>query len=179
MGSRFWLGITGNLRSAVETDITTGRVMIHPQMERGQLILLTRIRIPVAQRSVLMTEKHRTLYEYFCGKWSKDIPKPFKYNEKQMKKLKLDSPESTAVRYVREQPDIFTTAKIANILTPRYNRRKVRELPSIAMTIHRRRNIINEISEQAIFNVEFVQGMFCDLPWPELLKFMEWFSEGL
>ncbi|KAJ8320337.1 hypothetical protein KUTeg_001924 [Tegillarca granosa] len=73
------------------------------------------------------TSIHSMIADYFLGKWY-NVPKPFQYSEKQVKKLGLKSANSEADRKVSAQPIAFTYVE-AGKTKKRYNKRMLNRLP--------------------------------------------------
>ncbi|XP_074640266.1 NACHT and WD repeat domain-containing protein 2-like [Tubulanus polymorphus] len=65
------------------------------------------------------------IIEYFAGKWSGDVKKPFTYDAELRVKLEKLSPQGEACRYIPFQPDTFTDCENSTS----YNLRKLNQLP--------------------------------------------------
>lgn len=95
---------------------------------------------------------HSMIADYFLGKWY-NVPKPFQYSEKQMKKLGLKSPNSEADRKVAAQPIAFTYEE-AGKMKKRYNKRKLNRLPYHLSSADRR----HELRQHCIYSYSWLKA---------------------
>lgn len=91
---------------------------------------------------------HSIMADYFLGKWGGMKSKPFQYEPFIMKRLKRLDPNGSAVRYVPEQPLIFSTFNTSE----RYNYRKLNQLPY--HLYHSRRFL--DLNNEVYFNYQWL-----------------------
>ena len=91
---------------------------------------------------------HGTIADYFLGTWSGMRKKPFLYEPNLMERLERTEREGEAVRYVPEQPLIFTTFNT----TKRYNLRKLNNLPYQLAKAGR----LDELKSEVYFNYDWI-----------------------
>lgn len=94
---------------------------------------------------------HKHLAEYFLGDWH-ETPKPFEYNDYQMKRLGLSSPSGEALRLVPAQPLMFEGGNASE--KPRYNLRKLNKLPGHLLES----GDIKSLKANCLFNLDFLQA---------------------
>ncbi len=68
---------------------------------------------------------HGVMADYYLGTWSKMKKKPFKYEQVLMERMHITDPNGAAVRYVPEQPLIYSTFNTEE----RFNLRALRQVP--------------------------------------------------
>ena len=114
------------------------------------------------------------LRDYFAGIWAGNVPKPFKYTQWQMKKLKITSKYGREIRYVSPQPNIYRTIDgTIDIDNPRYNLRKLSELPSVCDSLDTQS--IGFITKHIVMNPEFLCAWIKNKRWEEISEFISEF----
>ena len=115
----------------------------------------------------------KALADYFAGIWGGDKKKPFTYTEYQCKKLNLQSPESSAERYVPEQPTVYRSEDgNIDIENLRYNQRKLSELPHACEKVASDEDNTAFIAEHIALNPEFMAAWINSSPWEEISEFL-------
>ena len=110
--------------------------------------------------------------DFFNETW-KDNPKPFRYNDRIVKKKQLASEESQASRNTTSQLTEFVTedGKI------QYNKRKIKELPSFIVQLTA--NICLPLGCKHIYyNYEFSHALFTCCTYSEIFENLQRFSEA-
>ena len=115
----------------------------------------------------------KTLADYFAGIWGRERKKPFTYTLSQCKKYNLQSPESSAERYVPEQPTVYRSEDGSiDIENLRYNHRKLSELPHACEKVALDEDNTAFIVEHIAFNPEFMAAWINSWPWEEIFEFL-------
>ena len=110
--------------------------------------------------------------DFFNETW-KDKPKPFKHNQRIVKKKHLTTEQDEASRNTATQE----TAYVDEDGLIRYNKRKITELPGFIAQMTQ--NISIPLATKHIFfNYEFTHGMFACCSFTEIFDQLEKFSNG-
>ena len=96
---------------------------------------------------------HHVMADYFKGVWSKTVKKPFTYPPELQKRLRLNSAESSACRFVPDQPFSFSTFNTEK----RYNLRKLNHLPFHLVKALRKQEAKNDV----FFNYAWIFTKIC------------------
>ena len=105
------------------------------------------------------TYLHKIMAEYFCGEWH-GKPKEFKYNDYQMKKLGLESPDSKADRRVAPQPLVFELAdetQNESDCPKQYNYRKLVNVPYHLQHAAAKMESDLLLRTECLYNLEWLQ----------------------
>ena len=110
---------------------------------------------------------HSALADYFMGTWGGMKSKPYTYTDSLAERLHIKNKMSSAVRYVPEQPLIFSSF-ISSEMDTLFNLRKLNQMPYHLAKADR----IDELKINVLFNYEWlytklrastVQNVICDL----------------
>lgn len=94
-------------------------------------------------------EIHGLMADYYLGTWY-GVMKPFKYTPEQMKRLKINSPDSEADRKISAQPLTYQQAEDNKEI--RYNKRKLNKLPFHLYQAGR----TEELLSTCLYNLEWI-----------------------
>ena len=101
-----------------------------------------------------------TLTDYFTGKWV-DLPKPFQYTKKQLRRTGLLNPFAESLRCVPKQPTMLATLTAEGDMHTDFNHRKMSVLLDAYLALIRSNmdgalDLLTDFTENVIFDYEMI-----------------------